>query len=233
MPEPLAAVAAEAREFAGFLRRASRVERLSWPIQFARRAEAGGAAWVLAAHGPGPLLAHRAAQVAIERGRPRALASVGLCGALTPDLRPGDIVVAREILSPELERWPASLPGHAPPSAAGQALSIAHVACTAREKSALSASNASIVEMEAAAVARVAAIHGIPFYCIRAVSDAAGEDLPLDFNLYRDQDGRFSRARIAAALLARPHRIPSLLRFHRNCRKAARRLGDYLADCRF
>lgn len=233
MPEPLAAVAAEEREFAGLLRHASRVERLEWPIEFARRAEIAGLVWLMAAHGPGPRLAERAAGVAVERGRPRALASIGLCGALAPELAPASIFVAREIVAPGGATWPASLPAEAPPAAGGRAMSIDRVAVSAREKNELRRSGAGIVEMEAAAVARTASESGVPFYCIRAVSDAASEDLPLDFNIYRDGEGRFSRARIAAALLLRPHKIPPLLRFDRNCRQAARRLGDYLVDCRF
>ncbi len=87
--------------------------------------------------------------------------------------------------------------------------------------------------MESAAIARKAAEWGVPFYAIRAVSDTALEDMPLDFNLYRDAAGRFSRTRIALAALARPFtRVPALLRLDRNCRIAAESLGDFFADCR-
>jgi hypothetical protein len=64
------------------------------------------------------------------------------------------------------------------------------------------------------------------------VSDVAGEDLPLDFNRYRDADGRFNRARIALAAMGRPFSVlPGLLRLDRNCRRAAERLGEFLANC--
>ena len=36
---------------------------------------------------------------------------------------------------------------------------------------------------------QIAAEWGVPFYCVRAVSDTASEDMPLDFNLYRDSEG--------------------------------------------
>jgi hypothetical protein len=88
--------------------------------------------------------------------------------------------------------------------------------------------------MEAAAVARKAAEWGVPFHCVRAVSDTAQDDLPLDFNLYRDAEGRFSRTRIALAALGRPFtRVPALLRLDRNCRIASESLGDFFANCRF
>jgi hypothetical protein len=87
--------------------------------------------------------------------------------------------------------------------------------------------------MEAAAIAEKAKEWGVPFYSIRAVSDTASEDMPLDFNLYRDAAGRFSRSRIALAAMARPFSaIPALLRLNRHCRIAAESLGDFFADCR-
>jgi len=97
----------------------------------------------------------------------------------------------------------------------------------------LGETGAAAVDMESAALSKKAAEWGVPFYAIRAVSDRAEEDMPLDFNTYRDAAGRFSRARIALAALARPFTtIPALLRLDRNCRIAADSLGDFFADCR-
>ena len=70
---------------------------------------------------------------------------------------------------------------------------------------------------------------GVPFRCIRVVSDTAAEDMPLDFNLYRDADGRFSRAASRWPRSRRPFTaIPALLRLDRNCRIAAEKLGEFL-----
>ena len=52
--------------------------------------------------------------------------------------------------------------------------------------------------MEAAGVARAAEDLGVPFYCIRAVSDLAGEDFANDFNAALTPDGRFSTLRLVA-----------------------------------
>jgi adenosylhomocysteine nucleosidase len=134
--------------------------------------------------------------------------STGFCGALDPALRVGDIV--RDLHS------------------------IDRVAVTAAEKRELRVrTGAAAVDMESAAIARKAADWRIPFHIIRAVSDIAEEDMPLDFNAYRGPDGRFSRTRIALAALARPlTRVPALLRLDRNCRIAAESLGDCFAHCR-
>jgi adenosylhomocysteine nucleosidase len=115
----------------------------------------------------------------------------------------------------------------------GEILSLDRVAVTAAEKRDLRERTGAIaIEMESAAVAAKAREWGVPFRCIKAVSDTAAEDMPLDFNLYRDSAGRFSRSRIALAAMRRPFTaIPALLRLDRNCRRAAEKLGEFFADC--
>ncbi len=48
--------------------------------------------------------------------------------------------------------------------------------------------------MEAAAIARLAAMRGIPFYCIKGVSDGLTDHLP-DFNRFLSPAGQFQIAR--------------------------------------
>ncbi len=173
--------------------------------EFAGEVEANGDRWILVANGPGT---RRAVEPFEKRMDVDGIISTGFCGALDPALKVGDIV--REIHT------------------------IDRVAVTASEKRALrEATGAPAVDMESSALAAKAAEWDVPFHVIRAVSDVATEDMPLDFNLYRDSDGRFSRSRIAMAALAKPFsRVPALLRLDRNCRVAARSLGDYFAHCR-
>src|SRR5207248_4056081 len=102
-----------------------------------------------------------------------AVYSIGFCGALVESLRVGDIVVAGEVRN-GARSYPASAPRGLPATAI--VASIDHVALTAAEKSNLRATGASVVEMEAAGVARAAEDLGVPFYCIRAVSDMADEN---------------------------------------------------------
>jgi hypothetical protein len=94
-------------------------------------------------------------------------------------------------------------------------------------------SGADVIEMEAAGVAAVAASNDLAFYCLRVVSDDASEDLPLDFNRYRDREGRFAKGRIAAACALRPWLVPRLMRFDRQCRHSAESLGECLVNARF
>lgn len=217
-------VAAEAREFEGILKRAGEVRPLKWPgAAFSRQAAWKRKRLFLIANGPGPRLVERALDQEHD-GKPDVdrILSIGFCGALDPALRIGDIVVSGEVPK-----------GLGASFVRGDVVSVDRVAITVRDKCDLRASTgAAVVEMESAAVAQKAREWDVPFGCVRVVSDVAGEDLPLDFNRYRDADGRFERTRIALAALGRPFTVlPGLIRLDRHCRRAAERLGEFLANC--
>jgi len=199
-------VAAETREFAGIVKRMG----------------ASTHQWILVANGPGPGLARAAVDETLrEHKEVDGIVSTGFCGALDPALSVGDIVVSGAgVTSPRS-------------FVRGEVLSVDRVAATVAEKRTLREQTGAVaIEMESAAVAAKANECGLPFRCIKVVSDTALEDMPLDFNLYRDAAGRFSRSRIAFAALGRPFTaIPALLRLDRDCRHAADKLGEFFADC--
>jgi nucleoside phosphorylase len=215
-------VAAERREFDGIRKRMGSVKQLVWQgAKFACEAEWQGDRWWMLANGPGEALVFEALK---EKKSVDGMISTGLCGALDPALRLGDVVVSGNA---HLESRAAFV--------RGAVHSIDHVAGTAAEKRRLRNQTGAIaVDMESAAVERKAAEWNVPYVCIRAVSDRAGDTLPLDFNRYRNARGDFSRTRIALAAIARPFTVmPQLMEFDRNCRRAVDALGDFLADCRF
>ena len=215
-------MAAERREFDGIRKRLGNAKQFAWPgTMFACEAEWQGDRWWLLANGPGEELVLEALK---EKKDVDGMISTGLCGALDPALRLGDVVVS----------------GNAHVEARGKFVrgavhTIDHVAATAAEKRTLRNQTGAIaVDMESAAVERKAAEWNVPYLCIRAVSDRAGDTLPLDFNRYRSARGDFSRTRIAVAAITRPFTVmPQLMEFDRNCRRAVDALGDFLADCRF
>ena len=180
------------------------------------------------ANGPGPKLAREAAESV--RRRADVAVSTGLCGALDPALRVADIFVATEV-----NGWRAELPRAGKPFRSGPLVSVDRIAQTADEKRQLRKDTGALaVEMEAEAVAVYASRIGIPFYCIRAVSDVADESFLVDLNAARLGTGRFSLPRIVLQAARRPLTVgPELLRLRRNAGLAARALGEFFADCDF
>ena len=88
---------------------------------------------------------------------------------------------------------------------------------------------AGLVDMESAAVARLAAMRGIPFYCIKAVSDGHAARLP-DFNLFLTPQGQFQLVRFIFFALFRPWYWPELIRMSENSSKASQALRDSLLE---
>jgi len=88
---------------------------------------------------------------------------------------------------------------------------------------------ASLVDMEAAGVARLAKMRGIPFYCIKGISDGYNDQLP-DFNRFISLGGQFKLARFVVFALLRPWHWPSLIRMGENSRKAARNIAQSVLD---
>lgn len=219
-------------EFAGFRPLLQSFREMDWSIQFAACGIWKEKKVTLVAEGPGPALALRALNAALSHDRFESVVSTGFCGGLDPALPVGAVLAASDVRDPRTgRRYLTSLP-KARELETGSIVSVDRVAVSSAEKAELRSTGARAVEMEAAALADYAAQAGVDFYCIRVVSDTAAETLPLDFNAYRDAEGRFDRGRIAMAALARPvHRIPGLMRLQRNCRLAASRLGEFFAHC--
>jgi hypothetical protein len=189
----------------------------------------GDAEYVFVAGGPGP----RLAGLAVDRAGPidgfDGVISAGICGALDEDLKIESIVVGRAVNG-------VAIPG---PAACGDCkqgpvASVDYVACTREQRRRLRSTGAIAVDMESAAVLERARAAGRPFFCIKAVSDGAGEEFVIDLNAARDSDGRFSAARILRQAVRSPAKaIPEMVRLKRNSERAAKALGEFVAHCYF
>lgn len=168
--------------------------------------------------------------------QPRVLLSAGFAGALHPDYRVGDVILATEVVEPTGASWPTTWPGALPtgpwrpPLHRGRLLSSAHLIADPAEKEALGRTHDALaVDMESAGVARLCSQHGIPFGCVRVISDDVHTRLSpqLAFPL---SDGRASPVRVAAALLRAPRLGGELWRLARDTRRAAEQLGQALGE---
>ncbi len=223
-------IASDPMEFSGLVRRAVRTELWDIGVDWSRKAVLNGNETLLVSNGVGAALAGAATEAGIEAFQPDAVVSTGFCGALSPLLGIAEVVSANRIVT-EGEVYDARpLEG----ARAGAIRSICYVARTAEEKRELGAEGAIAVEMEAAGVATAALRRSLPFYCVRAVTDLAGETLANDFNKALRSDGHFDTMSILSAALLHPAtHLPELIRLRKRCMRAARALGDFFADSRF
>jgi adenosylhomocysteine nucleosidase len=226
-------IASDAREFGGLLKHCARVHKLDLPVDWARAATLGDYEIAMAANGVGARQAAAAADALISVFAADAIISIGFCGALSPKLGHFDIVVGETVISADL-RYEAQPLKQSPPSQTGIVITTGRVAGTAEEKAGLYATGAIAVDMEAAGVAGRAQAWGLPFFCIKTVTDRAGESLANDFNAALRSDGHFDTMKILQSSLRHPWvRVPELFRLQRRSPLAARSLGDFIANCRF
>jgi len=202
--------------------------------------EMGGARVDLVLAGPGPRRAGAVAEQVIAAARPTAVVCAGLGGGLAPELRRGDLVLATRVVEHEgddaFEPHPdllAAARGIIPEFSRVHehvVVTAPRVVGTAAEKRALHP-RGGVVDMESAAVARVAERHGVPFLALRVISDTAHEDFPIDLNRYVDEQGNVQRMKLAFAALGRPHAVPFLLRMRQSAVDGAVRLASFLERC--
>jgi adenosylhomocysteine nucleosidase len=149
--------------------------------------------------------------------------SAGVCGALAPELRAGDLVLPESVIGPRGERLNVTPTQHHRASAlagtaarGGTLATSAEVVATPRDKAALFAHTGAIaVDMESSIILAHAAVAGCPALVVRGVADAAGESLPPELIGLMGPDGKLRTARALALTVTRPLVLPRALALRR------------------
>ena len=211
----------------------------------AGRFSQAGHEFLLVESGMGFHNAAKAAEMLIRDGRPDLLVSAGFCGGIAPQLRAGDVVVAKEIiiagnggfeeipvpLSPVGLNFVARQAAEGKRTFGGTFVSTSSIMSKRRLAGMLPGSFPNpVVEMESGAVAIVAAENKIPLLAIRAVSDGAAEELEFSLDEFCDPDLRRIRiGRVLLTILRKPRILPQLLRLSHSSRMAAESLTAALS----
>lgn len=170
------------------------------------------------------------AATALAAEQPDLMISAGFGGAVLPGLSVGDAVLAEQLLQWNGDTFETVAAGFYGRNAAAGTLSLAcgaFISCDViqdkRSLAALLPAGAAnpVLEMESAAIARVAAAHGIPFLGLRTISDPWDEELDFTIDEFCDNSMRIRPAKVLATILRRPRIIPQLIRLARNSRVAA------------
>lgn len=213
-------------EAAGILRRLRPLRPLpGMPNGSLHAGAIGSVAVTLLLTGMGPEAADRATRAALAHLQGiTAVVLAGYAGGLDPALRVGDLLVKA--------RAPALTPGNFRPIDTILDASVV-LADTAAKAEAFRTTGACVVDMESRAVeAALADRPELPFYIIRAVSDAAEHRLPeatLAFG-YDMATSRETPGRMAWHLLTHPGEIGPLLTFLKRLPPAHRQLTEFILD---
>ncbi|GAO40250.1 hypothetical protein SCH01S_45_00930 [Sphingomonas changbaiensis NBRC 104936] len=151
---------------------------------------------------------------------PGLILSFGLAGALSPNLRSGDLVIDGDPATVgQLRRAP-------PHAVAGPITGSGAIVVTAAAKQALRATTGAVaVDMETHIARRVAERHGLAFGVVRAISDAADETLPPAALVGMRSDGGIAIGAVLASILRNPAQLRVLIRTGIHAERAFRTLS--------
>jgi adenosylhomocysteine nucleosidase len=182
--------------------------------------------------GAGRFATERAVAQAFDTEPDLCIAS-GLSGSLKPSYAPEDVLVARtvrDVGGTRLFRSDSELVLRAQASGARTVetfLVSDRVVSTAEQKRSLGLSG-DAVDMESLYILAAAAQRGIRSVAIRAISDGADSDLPLDFNGVFDERGAVSIPKVIGQAIRGPGRIGGLIRLANQSDRAASSLARFL-----
>jgi adenosylhomocysteine nucleosidase len=207
----------------------NRVDQWRW------RFDAGE--WIAACAGAGQNAATRALAEVERDGPVASVLSVGWAGALSAAYQPGTayrVAGVIDTLTGERFRVPQILPLRQKDDARmGQAdiwlATSARVADAVEKQRLAAAYRAGLVDMEAAAIARLAGMRGISFHCVKGVSDGFDDRLP-DFNRFLSSNGQFQMASFTLFALFHPGCWSALKQMGENSKKASQSIAESVLE---
>ena len=164
--------------------------------------------------------------------------SSGLAGALCDTLSVGDVIAPKELIV-ELKHAGQGaerleVDGELRQLALGRGAKNANCLFTTDEilvkasQKKSCASRAQSVDMESFEIVKAASAWGARSVVIRAISDSATEDLPINFNLTLTEQKEVSLSKVLIQLAKNPLAMPSLIRFGRQSKRAGVVLAEFL-----
>jgi len=158
---------------------------------------------------------------------PDLVLTCGFAGGLNPKLQAGEVIFQT---TDENFRARLIAAGAKP----AEFFCAGRIATTVAEKKLLhDETGCDAVEMESEAIFWICAKRDIPCATVRVISDAAGEDLPLDFNALAKADQSLDYGKLFLAVARSPGKIGALMELQKKASLAAERLAAVLAEIIF
>ncbi|MFT3976546.1 MAG: phosphorylase [Sphingomonas bacterium] len=152
---------------------------------------------------------------AAANGFAGVLLSCGIAGALSPELKAGDVVIDGDGAAL------ATLRCALPDAVVGRIVGGDAILASAAAKRALrDATGGVAVDMESHVAMRVARRHGLPFAAVRVISDGAADDLPPAALVGMRPDGGMALGAVLASLARNPRQLAALIHTGRQADRA-------------
>lgn len=156
------------------------------------------------------------------------LISAGFAGAIADDLQIGDLLIARNFSTIDLNQKPSllsSLPIHV-----ADLLTVPGLIESPEERLTLArTSGASAVDMETKFIAQACATHGLPLLSLRVISDTPRNLFPAPANILFDiEQQRTHLLKLARHFLVRPNHFSRLAQFAKRIGSAQKTLAAAL-----
>jgi adenosylhomocysteine nucleosidase len=176
---------------------------------------------VVVCGGIGAQAARRTTEATLHFYHPALILSAGFAGALDPTLKVGNIFQPRFVIDVKDGSRVETRAG------TGTLLTISGIAGANQKAKYLNEYGPAAIDMEAAAVARAAQLHSVPFIAVKAISDEHDFDVP-PMDGFVSPDGKFHTAAFAVFIAIRPWLWGRTARLARNSAKASRVLCSWL-----
>jgi adenosylhomocysteine nucleosidase len=166
----------------------------------------------------------------LQGRQPNYLISAGFAGALSDELRAGDLILGKNLSSIPIDRVESALSGlrlHVGDLYTADTM----IESPDQRKAIRQATGAIAVDMETKFISQTCAERGIPMISIRAISDTADEPFPAPSEVLFDlEKQRTNMIKLFSFFLTHPHRIPGLVRFAGTIASARETLTKALID---
>jgi nucleoside phosphorylase len=163
----------------------------------------------------------------LRQNKPEMVISSGFCGGTKDELRPGDLVIAKNLSNAQLaDRASKLLPG----AIGADIFSADRVIDPAADRYAIGRKHGAIaIDMETTTIARLCAESAIPMLGLRAISDSPAAPFPAPPDVLFDLELQRTRyARLLTHLVRNPAVIGPLIGFSKQIKVAKTSLAEGL-----
>jgi adenosylhomocysteine nucleosidase len=199
-----------------------------------------GREWRLIETGMGRETITRATAWAVQEGLPDMILSMGFCGGITEALPVGSVIAGhtfRFLQSPEEQSETVPIGYQCAGKAINDLCQAAQIQCAQvvtllrpRAKRLLRqrfCADATVIDMESYFTAGFACDNGIPFLCLRAVSDGWHDEIGFDLDAI-SSNGRVRISKVLTLLCRKPNLLPVFYQAWKRSRLAAKKLTEVL-----